>query len=314
VRTAPKSDAPGDDYQPPDLPLGPVDLAHAITEAAALVRLVVDLPAPSASALTAQQKNFLPDHPDHDQRDDRAHERPGPSAVTSDEPVDDIAGDDHQSEKRQTNPATRTTLGPSPRQPATCTATHTGSIRQPAQLVLRFGTQTDVQAINGGPGGELTPERVAAYIAKYATKSADEFGVGDRRISLDALPRLGLSPHVERIVRTCWDLGAHPTCDGLRRWLHMLGFRGHCASKSRRYSTTLGAIRGERREYRRRQAAEHARLAGEPDPDDESTLVVAHWQFAGLGYLTTGDAALALSAAARAREQRQAARDAAHTA
>lgn len=47
-----------------------------------------------------------------------------------------------------------------------------------------------------------------------------------------------------------------------------------------------------------------------PDEHD-TTLVVARWEFAGLGYLTTGDTALALSAAARAREQRQAAREAA---
>jgi hypothetical protein len=89
----------------------------------------------------------------------------------------------------------------------------------------------------------------------------------------------------------------------------MIGFRGHFASKSRRYSTTLGAIRGERRAYRQRQAAEHARelLAD----DEDTTLVVTRWEFAGVGYLTRGDAALALSAAARAREQRQAAREAA---
>jgi hypothetical protein len=104
-----------------------------------------------------------------------------------------------------------------------------------------------------------------------------------------------------------WQLGEHPAYDGLCRWVHMIGFRGHFASKSRRYSTTLGAIRGERRAYRQRQAAEQARELS----DEDTTLVVAHWEFAGVGYLTTGDTALALSAAARAREQRQAARDAA---
>jgi hypothetical protein len=82
---------------------------------------------------------------------------------------------------------------------------------------------------------------------------------------------------------------------------------GHFASKSRRYSTTLGAIRGERRAYRQRQAAAHAREL----LDDDTTLVVSHWEFSGVGYLTAGDAALALSAASRARERRQAARDAA---
>ena len=81
---------------------------------------------------------------------------------------------------------------------------------------------------------------------------------------------------------------------------------GHFASKSRRYSTTLGAIRAERRIYRQRQAAENV---GELI-DEDATLVVSHWQFAGAGYLTAGDSFLALSAAARAREQRKAARDA----
>ncbi|HKR51914.1 MAG TPA: hypothetical protein VJT72_20505 [Pseudonocardiaceae bacterium] len=47
--------------------------------------------------------------------------------------------------------------------------------------------------------------------------------------------------------------------------------------------------------------------------DEDTTLVVSHWEFTGVGYLT-GDTALALSAASRARERRQAARDAARAA
>jgi uncharacterized protein YjhX (UPF0386 family) len=176
-------------------------------------------------------------------------------------------------------------------------------------LVLRFGEQLDTQTVNGGPAGELTPEHAARYIAKYATKSAEDFGLGDRRISLETLPLLNVNDHAERLVRVAWQLGEHAAYDGLRQWVHMLGFRGHFTSKSRRYSTTLGAIRGERRAYRQRQAAEHAREL--PPDEQDTTLVVARWEFAGLGYLTTGDTALALSAAARARERRQAARDAA---
>jgi hypothetical protein len=175
-------------------------------------------------------------------------------------------------------------------------------------VVLGFGRQTDTQPINGGPAGELTAERAAAYIAKYATKSAEDFGLGDRRLSGAALAGDGVTAHVARLARACWDLGELDDYDGIRRWIHMIGFRGHFASKSRRYSTTLGAIRGERRTYRRRQAAEHARQLGQ-DPVDDTTLVVSRWEFTGLGYLTSGDAALALSAAARARERRQAGRD-----
>jgi Replication initiator protein, pSAM2 len=174
-------------------------------------------------------------------------------------------------------------------------------------LVLRFGTQLDTQTVTSGPAGELTPEHAARYIAKYATKSAEDFGLGERRITSDTLPLLDVSEHVNRLVHTAWQLGEHPAYDGLRRWMHMLGFRGHFASKSRRYSTTLGAIRSERRTYRQRQAAEHARELH----DDKTTLVVSHWEFAGVGYLTTGDTTLARSAAARTRERRQAARDAA---
>jgi hypothetical protein len=33
-------------------------------------------------------------------------------------------------------------------------------------------------------------------------------------------------------------------------WAHMLGFRGHFSSKSRRYSTTLGELRQARADYR----------------------------------------------------------------
>jgi hypothetical protein len=174
-------------------------------------------------------------------------------------------------------------------------------------LALRFGEQIDIQTVNSGPTGELTPEHAARYIAKYATKSAEHFGLGHHRITPEALPLLDVTDHVNRLVRVAWQLGEHPAYQGVRRWVHMIGFRGHFASKSRRYSTTLGAIRGERRAYRQQQAAEHAREL----LDEDTTLVVSHWEFTGLGYLTTGDTTLALSAAARAREQRQAARDAA---
>ena len=99
-----------------------------------------------------------------------------------------------------------------------------------------------------------------------------------------------------------------PALDHRRALLPLTRSCGHFASKSRRYSTTLGTIRRERRTYRQRQATEHAR---ELAPDEQDTTLVARWEFVGLGYLTSGDTALALSAAARARERRQAARDAA---
>jgi hypothetical protein len=36
--------------------------------------------------------------------------------------------------------------------------------------------------------------------------------------------------------------------------------------------------------------------------EDETTLVIGSWRFAGIGWLTSGDAALAAASAARARD------------
>jgi hypothetical protein len=87
----------------------------------------------------------------------------------------------------------------------------------------------------------------------------------------------------------------------------MLGFRGHLATKSRRYSTTLGRLRQARRDYARRR---HTRPGDAPtgwadqdqDGPEETTLVIGSWRFAGMGWLTSGDAALAAASAARARD------------
>ncbi len=72
----------------------------------------------------------------------------------------------------------------------------------------------------------------------------------------------------------------------------MLGFRGHFSTKSRRYFTTLGALRQIRADYR---AAQECRERGLPDPDDRpeaTTLVIAHWAYAGHGH-TPGESWLA---------------------
>ncbi len=69
----------------------------------------------------------------------------------------------------------------------------------------------------------------------------------------------------------------------------MLGFRGHFSTKSRRYSTTLGALRDARAEWRRAQAA-----AAVETEAPETTLVLSHWAFAGTG-LSRAEAWLAAS-------------------
>jgi hypothetical protein len=55
-----------------------------------------------------------------------------------------------------------------------------------------------------------------------------------------------------RTIRTAWDLDARPELADLRlrAWAHMPGFRSHFSTKSRRYSTTLGALRDARADWR----------------------------------------------------------------
>jgi hypothetical protein len=91
----------------------------------------------------------------------------------------------------------------------------------------------------------------------------------------------------------------------------MLGFRGHWQTKSRRFSTTFTVLRRARVAYaHRRRARDGVPLDawGRPE-DDELVETVATWTFVGRGYQTQGEAWLALSAAARARERRRVARE-----
>jgi hypothetical protein len=91
----------------------------------------------------------------------------------------------------------------------------------------------------------------------------------------------------------------------------MLGFGGHFSTKSRRYSTTLGALRRARVAYairRRRGDTLPLDAWGRPE-DDQAVIVMGSWTYVGWGYQTTGEAWLAASAAARAREARRIAKE-----
>ncbi|MBT2370158.1 replication initiation protein [Streptomyces sp. ISL-10] len=168
-----------------------------------------------------------------------------------------------------------------------------------------FGSQLDIRPIRSADldgGTELTERAVAAYIAKYATKGAEiATGTLDRPIKfLAELGRKSIPEHARRLIRTAWTLGARKDLEDLRlrAWAHMLGFRGHFSTKTRRYSTTLGALRQARAEWQRLQAAiargEDPTAAMPANPDEDTTLVLAHWAFAGTG-LTRGEEWLAAS-------------------
>jgi hypothetical protein len=182
-------------------------------------------------------------------------------------------------------------------------------------LTARWGDQLDVRHITeAGDEQELSAEQVAGYVAKYATKATEALGVTlDHRIGEAELEELDLPAHVAELVRACFELATRPGLVGLRlgKWAHMLGFGGHFSTKSRRYSTTLGALRRARVTYAIRQRRGDTLPLdawGRPE-DDQAMIVVASWTYLGSGYQSTGEAWLAASAAARAREERRVARE-----
>ena len=168
---------------------------------------------------------------------------------------------------------------------------------------IRWGRQVDVRMLESGEAASC-----AGYIAKYATKSTEAVGGLMYRLSASDLVNLRVRPHVRRLVECAWELAREPELRPLRlrRWAHALGFRGHCFTKSRRYSTTFTTLREARHEHELRRAH-----GGEPrDPWGRPASAGAcverrHWAFAGSGYRTLGDAWLAEAG----RERRRVARE-----
>jgi hypothetical protein len=150
---------------------------------------------------------------------------------------------------------------------------------------LAWGREADTRPV--ALTGELTDRKVAAYVAKYATKAAECTGTLDRRVTpADKLANLPIRDHARCLIAECLRLAKLPGLEDLRlaAWAHMLGFRGHFSTKSRAYSITLGSLRAERAEHQREQAI----AAGlQPDLDMTSTLVLTEWHFAGRSYQFT---------------------------
>ena len=151
---------------------------------------------------------------------------------------------------------------------------------------------------------------MAAYIAKYSCKGPENFGAGNRPLDADSAQNRGLSDHAVRMIEAACRLAQLEGMARLARWTHMFGFRGHFATHSRRYSTTLSALRCARVDHERHRDRRHPHqddnieAVGQDRDDDDTTLLVGEWRFAGVGYTTNGDAALAAASAAAAREWR----------
>jgi hypothetical protein len=147
--------------------------------------------------------------------------------------------------------------------------------------VLFWGTELDVHDITGR-FGEQSAGKVAAYVAKYSSKSTEVTGWDFT--GREDTPR---AAHAAAMVRAAFALAEVPELAGLKlgRWGKALAYRGHVSSKSRRYSTTLTALRAAR--------AEHRMQAGQTlTRDGDSFVVESAWELVGHGY-SPGQAVLA---------------------
>lgn len=190
---------------------------------------------------------------------------------------------------------------------------------------IRWGQQLDIQTINtsGTGDSEFTDQKVAGYIAKYATKGAESTGTLDRPVACwhckgsgrypngagtcrdchgqgarqDDVHHLGVTPHAQAMISACWTLGSVPELKELRLrpWAHMLGFRGHFSTRSRRYSTTLTCLRRARQDWRDRSLMAHIGCSDEAQlhrhrdndeclADDDEILVLGQWHYRGRGH------------------------------
>jgi hypothetical protein len=178
---------------------------------------------------------------------------------------------------------------------------------------LVFGRQLDVRIVRSHRPDDdqaLSAGQVAGYLAKYATKTATDdttVTTAHHRRLQTTIADLDLRARVASLT-TSPESSAYEL---LGHWGRMLGFRGHFATKSRRYSVTLGQLRRARQRAQARIAA--SRSNGTPldlanleadllADEEETTLVIGRWSYLGSGWANEGERALATAAAARARE------------
>lgn len=205
----------------------------------------------------------------------------------------------------------------------TVAVTVTDSSSDTATRVIRFGTQVDTQPIENrhagtdslavqedSPHGRALPgRRVARYLSKYVTKSLADVGISARRISTEAIADLDVSDHVRAILTTISQL-ADRGLAGIGRWLHTLGYRGHITSKSRRYSTTMTALREHRATWTREQrlkSTAHQQGFGFNSTNGDDLVA---WDFDRAGLTSLGDRTLTIGAALHRIQERRTAREA----
>jgi len=143
--------------------------------------------------------------------------------------------------------------------------------------------------LGGEPGDraalqDSTPARaVANHLAKYVTKALPAHG-----IAVDDGVTNPHRDHVRQIRRTCRQLGRDPDLAELRtrERVEGFGYPSRPSSRSRNYSTTMGALRAERQQHTttRGDAAEREVM------QDTDTLQIGSWRYVGHGWRGLGEA------------------------
>jgi hypothetical protein len=145
---------------------------------------------------------------------------------------------------------------------------------------VRWGTQFVLSEVRRDPED---PKKIAAYVAKYATKTTDGTDALARRfLWRRQIEHARITPHARRLALCAWDLADQPELEHLhlRHHAHAFGFSGQLITKSQGYSTTFQSLRAARAEHR----------AGTEDDRDE---ILGSFAFAGRGYSDPRGAGLA---------------------
>ena len=155
-----------------------------------------------------------------------------------------------------------------------------------AQVVSDVVNEYAVLGVDGGRltwGAQFTisdasnmirdDQRIAAYIAKYSTKSSDgSIDFARRFHSRRAIRMLPGDSHLKRLALATWDLALESELEDLKLRLHAhaFGYRGQYITKSQYFSTRFGDLRDARAAY----------MAG-PESEDP---VIGTFTYEGRGY------------------------------
>jgi hypothetical protein len=127
-----------------------------------------------------------------------------------------------------------------------------------------------------------------------------------RQVGQNEVDDLPVREHVRDLIREAFSLAA-VVGPGLRigHNAHNFGYRGHCLTKSRRYSTTFKALRAAREEHR--ETERQTRLSAEGSQPSEAASTreerFGAFEFRGVVPLTASERDFALRERVRVRER-----------